>query len=135
MTDYLLDTNHASPLVTLDHPLREYVLGRFDQADTFAICTPIVTELLFGLRGLPRATRNLVEWRRLRLKFRFYATDETDAEVAAELQVSLRNKGQQLKTVDALIAAIALRYDLILLTTDKDFGAVPNLRCENWLKG
>ncbi len=132
MSDYLL--NHASPLVTLEHPRREQVLGRVDQADVFSVCTPIVTELLFGLSGLPRATRNLAEWRRLRLKFRFYATDEADAEVAAELQFSLRNKGQQLKTVDALIAAIALRYELILLTTDNDFRAVPNLRCKNWLK-
>ncbi|RIK38099.1 MAG: hypothetical protein DCC55_22160 [Chloroflexi bacterium] len=36
-------------------------------------------------------------------------------------------------TVDALIAALALRYELTLLTTDKDFWAVPGLRMENWL--
>ncbi len=26
MADYLLDTNHLSPLVTLNHPLRQQVL-------------------------------------------------------------------------------------------------------------
>ena len=35
---------------------------------------------------------------------------------------------------DALIAAVALRRDLTLLTTDGDFAAVPGLLCENWLR-
>jgi len=33
-----------------------------------------------------------------------------------------------------LIAAVALRYDLVLLTTDRDFLAVPHLMQENWLR-
>jgi tRNA(fMet)-specific endonuclease VapC len=49
------------------------------------------------------------------------------------LQVELRRQGWQLETVDALIVVVALRHDLVLLTTDRDFRAVPSLRCENWL--
>lgn len=45
----------------------------------------------------------------------------------------LRKRGWQLETADALIAATVLRYDLILLTTDKDFSAIPDLKRENWL--
>ena len=33
-----------------------------------------------------------------------------------------------------MLAAIALRYGLTLLTTDSDFAAVPGLPQENWLK-
>lgn len=51
------------------------------------------------------------------------------------LQVSLRRRGRQLETVDAIISAIALRYDLILLTTDRDFAIVPALNQQNWLGG
>jgi tRNA(fMet)-specific endonuclease VapC len=54
--------------------------------------------------------------------------------VAAALQSSLRRAGRQLATVDALLAAVALRHGLTLLTTDGDFDAVPNLRLENWLR-
>ena len=61
------------------------------------------------------------------------AVYELDAEFAAELQVALRGNGWQLATVDALIAAVALRYDLILLTTDRDFRTIPTLRREDWL--
>jgi predicted nucleic acid-binding protein len=36
-------------------------------------------------------------------------------------------------TVDAILAAIALRHSLTLLTTDRDFAAVPGLAQANWL--
>ena len=133
MADYLLDTNHASPLVTLSHPLRERVLLRLDADDTFMICVPVITETLFGIGLLPRATQNLAEWKQLRRQLPCILPDETDAEFAAELQISLRRRGRQLETVDALIVAVALRYKLVLLTTDNDFVAVPNLQRENWL--
>jgi tRNA(fMet)-specific endonuclease VapC len=133
MANYLLDTNHLSPLVTLDHPLRSQVLQSLQTGHTFAITVPGLTEMLYGISLLPRAKQNLAEWTRLRPNFICYIPDETDAEQAAELQVSLRRRGWQLETVDALIAAVALRYDLILLTADQDFNPVPRLNQENWL--
>lgn len=134
MAAYLLDTNHASPLVTPGHPLRQRVLERLDAGDSFAICVPILTETLFSIGILPRAVQNLAEWARLQPLFPCYIPDETDAALAAELQVALRRQGRQLATVDALIAVVVLRYDLILLTTDGDFQAVPHLQQENWLR-
>ena len=110
MADYLLDTNHASPLVTLSHPLRQQVLQRAQEGHRFAICVPVLTEVLFGIGLLPRAKLNIVEWARLKPHLPCY-----------------------IPTVDALIATIALRYRLTLLTTDKDFRAVPKLEYENWL--
>lgn len=59
-------------------------------------------------------------------------TNTAEAERAGHLQIALRRAGLQFKTVDAIIAAIALRDQLILLMTDGDFAAVPNLECENW---
>jgi tRNA(fMet)-specific endonuclease VapC len=132
MTNYLLDANHASPMVTLGHPLRQRVLS-LQVNGTFAIAVPVLVEVLYGLRLLPRSEQNLAEWARLRLNFYCYIPDESDAEQAAELQVLLRRRGWQLATVDALIAAVALRYNLTLLTTDKDFAAIPQLKQENWL--
>jgi len=133
MANYLLDTNHTSPLVTPSHPLRERILERLDAGDNFAICVPVITERLFGTGMLPRAKQNRIEWERLKPLLPCYIPDETDAELAAELQISLRRRGWQLETVDALIAALASRYNLTLLTSDKDFEAVPKLQYENWL--
>jgi predicted nucleic acid-binding protein len=133
MAAYLLDANHLSPLVTSDHPLRSRVLRQVRFGDSFAITAPALAEALFGIQTAPRAKNNLVEWQRLALVFIDYEVDKTDAERAVVLQLDLRRRGQTLRIIDALIAAVALRYNLILLTTDQDFNAVSGLAVENWL--
>lgn len=133
MTKYLLDSNHASTLVTLYHPLRKRVLTAIDEGHSFSIAVPVLTETIFGLSLLSRASQNLEEWYRLRQKSRCCILDEDDAQKAALLRVSLRRRGRQLETVDSLIAAVALRYDSVLLTTDKDFDPVVDLKRENWM--
>ncbi len=133
MPDFLLDTNHVASLMTIGHPLRKRILQRLEtRDDTFAIHILILAEMLFGIGILPRAKQNLAEWARLKSNFKCYIPDRTDAEQAAELQISLRRQGWQLETVDAFIAVTALRYNLTLLTTDNDFQAVPGLLKENW---
>lgn len=133
MTNYLLDTNHASPLVTFDHPLRRRLLVAINAGHTFALTTVTIAELIYGFGLLPRAAKNRQEWDRLRSSFRIVVIDEQDALESAEMRIRLRHRGWQLSTVDALIAAIALRYDFTLLTSDADFDVVPELKHTNWL--
>ena len=133
MANYLLDTNHLSPLVTLGHPLRQQILQSLDEGDTFAISVPVLTETLYGIGILPRAKRNLQEWEQLQPNFHCYIPDVVDAKRAAQLRILLRGQGWQLETIDALIAIVALRNNLILLTTDGDFQRIPQLNQENWL--
>lgn len=134
MSNYLLDTNHLSPLVTPGHPLRQRFFQRLRAGDNFGISIPVITEFLFGIGLTPRVMQNRQEWERLRALFTVYVPNEKDSISAAELQIALRKRGRQLETVDALIAALALHYELILLTTDRDFQTVPNLIQENWLQ-
>ncbi len=133
MAQYLLDTNHLSPLVTHGHQLRDRVLLRVTQGDGFAIPAPALCEFLFGIQRVPRAATNMAEWKRLRVNFGYHDIRRKDAEDAANLQVLLRSQGWQLATVDALIAIVALRSEAILLTTDRDFAAISGLQQENWL--
>ena len=77
----------------------------------------ILQELLQGFSG-PSAADSIVE--------RFAAlpmlVPETDDYVkAASLRNQCRRKGVQVGTIDALIAQLAIRYELQLLTADKDF--------------
>jgi len=102
VTHYLLDTNHASPLVTLTHPLRLEILTRISDGHAFAINAPALTETLYGLYMLPRVEENMIEWSRLRQAIDCYKVDEQDAEMASALQVILRRKGWQLATSDRL---------------------------------
>jgi predicted nucleic acid-binding protein len=77
----------------------------------------ILQELLQGFLG-PKAQTQIVE--------RFAALpllqpDRDDHISAASLRNTCRRKGVQLGTVDALLAQLCIRHDVMLLTTDKDF--------------
>ena len=77
----------------------------------------ILQELLQGFAG-PRARRQIIE--------RFSALpllvpDRQDHVEAAEVRNRCRRAGVQIGTIDALLAQICIRYELTLLTTDRDF--------------
>jgi len=127
MANYLLDTHHAAVLVTLAHPLRQRVLLRLQAGDTFAITVPVVAETLYGIGLLPRATQNLAEWAKASAQPRMLHPMKPMRRTPPRLQRSLRRQGWRLETVDAFIAVVALRYNLVLLTSDNDFAPVPNL--------
>lgn len=132
MASYLLDSNHASRLVTIGHALPRRISQSIAAGDRFHLTILVVAETVFGFSTLPRATQNAQEWAIWRPLLTLLDTDEADALDAARLRVTLRRRGRQLGTVDALIAAVALRYNLTLLTADNDFAAVPSLATDNW---
>ncbi len=132
MAEYLLDTNHISPLVTFGHPVREKILTQLKAGDSFSIPSVALHEFLFGIALLPRSKRNLQEWDVLKGLFAYYGIDKTIAGQAAQLRIALRQKGWQLEAVDSLIAIVALQNNLQLLTTDKDFLGIPNLESDSW---
>lgn len=47
--------------------------------------------------------------------------DRTDHVAAAQVRNECRRKGVQVGTIDALLAQLCLRHDLVMLSTDRDF--------------
>jgi predicted nucleic acid-binding protein len=77
----------------------------------------VLQELLQGFSG-PKAQEQIVD--------RFAALalvvpDREDHIAAAALRNSCRKQGVQVGTIDALLAQLCIRHDLVLLTTDDDF--------------
>ena len=72
------------------------------------------------------------DWQKYQNLFVYYDIDRDNAERSASLRIELRRRGRQLTAIDAMIAVIALRYGLILVTTDQDFVSIPGLHLENW---
>jgi tRNA(fMet)-specific endonuclease VapC len=55
--------------------------------------------------------------------------------VYGELRTHLERDGQPIGGIDLLIAAQALSLGLTLVTdNEREFGRVPGLVCENWLR-
>jgi len=88
------------------------------QGEEIVVTTGLVLqELLQGFTG-PRARRDIIE--------RFAALplvhpDRQDHIDAADLRNRCRRAGVKVGTIDALLAQLCIRHDLILLTTDNDF--------------
>jgi predicted nucleic acid-binding protein len=85
--------------------------------ETIVVTGLVLQELLQGFSG-PKARKDLID--------RFTALplltpDRQDHIDAAELRNRCRRAGLQIGTIDAAIAQLCIRHDLMLLTTDKDF--------------
>ena len=77
----------------------------------------VLQELLQGFAG-PRARKDIIE-RFAALPL--LAPERQDHIDAAELRNRCRRAGLQIATIDALLAQLCIRHELILLTTDQDF--------------
>lgn len=77
----------------------------------------VLQELLQGFAGA-KASEQIVE------RFSAFAMIQPDREdyvAAAGLRNTCRRAGVQIGTVDALIAQLCIRHELVLLSTDQDF--------------
>jgi len=98
-------------------PELKILLKSLDTGEEIYSTGVILQELLQGFSGA-KAASAIVE--------RFVAIpmlvpDTSDHIQAAEIRNRSRRKGVQVGTIDALIAQLSLRYELSLLTADKDF--------------
>jgi predicted nucleic acid-binding protein len=85
--------------------------------ETIVVTGLVLQELLQGFAG-PKARRDIID-RFAALPL--LAPDRTDHIDAAELHNRCRRAGLQIGTIDAVIAQLCIRHDLMLLTTDNDF--------------
>jgi hypothetical protein len=92
------------------------------EAEPFALTGVIVTEILQGLRrDVHRIEHFLSMWELLEpLGFSTYREASSISRLA-------RSKGISLKTIDTLIAAIALEHHASLFSLDKDFSRIARI--------
>jgi len=77
----------------------------------------VLQELLQGFRGAKAQTLIIERFAALPV----LQPDREDHIGAAMLRNACRQAGVQIGTIDALLAQLAIRHDLTLLTTDQDF--------------
>ncbi len=129
----LVDTSVWSLALRRDGPIesREVVALReaLDGADSVVTTGLILQELLQGFSG-PKAKEAIIE--------RFGALpliqpDRQDHVAAAEVRNACRRGGVQIGTIDALLVQLCGRYEMTLLSSDKDFAnAVQHVPFRLW---
>jgi tRNA(fMet)-specific endonuclease VapC len=80
-----------------------------------------------------RRQENINTLERLLSAYTQWPFDAQAARVFGQTKTLLRRMGKTVADVDLQIVSIALVNDLTILTADKAFANVPNLRTENWL--
>jgi tRNA(fMet)-specific endonuclease VapC len=133
MARYLLDTNHLSDMVKPVSPLRERVFQSHRAGNRFGVCVPVLCELEAGLERLKKRDRPRRLLNRLLTHIRLWPIGRTAARLYGEVDVELTRAGRVLSQVDMMIAALAREMNLTVLTTDRDFEALPDIKTENWL--
>ena len=131
MTRLLLDTNIWIGLAKGDAQLK-IRLGLLKPSQV-CCCSVVRAELMFGARKSQRVDSNLAGFTRLLQPFESLPFDDEAAEYYGLLRVALERGGTPIGANDLLIAAIALRRDLVLVTRNhREFARVPGLRTEEW---
>jgi len=130
---YIIDTNHLSAAIDRVSPLRERLRRARRAGTALGTCVPVLGELEAGIQqtsdptGCRRALNNLLGF------VRVWPLEYAVARLFGELFLELRRRGRVLSQVDIFIAALSQQMNLTILTSDRDFEALPEVRTENWL--
>jgi predicted nucleic acid-binding protein len=133
MPGYLLDTNHLSAAIGPDVALRDRIDNCHRVGERFGTCVPVLCELEAGVCGLFRPDIPRRQLERLLKYVRIWPLERGLPSYYGALHLELKKKGRALSYVDILIAAMARMRNCTILTADKDFSAVPDVRTENWI--
>ena len=133
MTAYLLDTNHAAQVMGGPDTLRELLEHRGQPEDRFFISITVLSELYFAAYASRRQAQNLQSINRLLDHIPLLDFDVVAAEEYGRIKSELKAKGRSIPGTDAQIAAVARLHDLTVLSDDRHFQYVDNLRVESWL--
>lgn len=129
---YLLDTNQVGEAVTPVSVVRRRIAAARLRGSKLGTCVPVLCEIEAGIQYVKDPDAYRSNLRRLLGQVRVWPIDPTTARLYGEIHQDLRRRGRVLSQVDIMLAALARQMNLTLLTTDRDFEALPDLRTEDW---
>lgn len=130
---YLLDANTASYVIKGNIPRVRQRLLKVPMAQ-LAISAVTEAELLFGAARKPEAVRLKVAVEEFLLRVEALPWNSKAARHYAEVRATLERHGKPMGNLDIMIAAHALALEAILVTNDRVFRRLGNLKLEDWTK-
>jgi tRNA(fMet)-specific endonuclease VapC len=128
---YLLDTNTASYVIKGNLP---GVRARLQKTAVSEVAISVITEaeLRFGVLRLPGATRLAFVVEEFLRFINIQAWDSACAQSYAQLRASVEQEGQPLGNLDLMIAAHSLALGTTLVSSDRVFRRVKDLKLQDW---
>jgi tRNA(fMet)-specific endonuclease VapC len=130
---YLLDTNTASYAIKGNVPS---VRERLQQHAPAEVAISVITEaeLRFGVLRLPGAKRLAFVVEEFLRFIDIRPWDSAAAQNYAQLRASIEQAGRPIGNLDLMLAAHSLAMGTILVSSDRVFGRVKDLKLENWAR-
>jgi tRNA(fMet)-specific endonuclease VapC len=128
---YLLDTNTASYVIKGNVPRVRERLLRVPMAEV-GISVVTEAELRFGVARKPEALRLKAAVEEFLLRVESLPWDSEAAQSYARLRAGLEREGNPMGNLDMMIAAHALASEVVLVTSDRVFRRVKQLKIEDW---
>jgi tRNA(fMet)-specific endonuclease VapC len=125
---YLLDTNIIIALFANDAAVVEQI----KQAHEVFIPSVVIGELYYGAQRSGRVEANTKRVNEFAAENVILGCDVETAKWYGEIKDGLRKKGRPIPENDVWVAALALQYDLTLVSRDEHFDQVASLRIEAW---
>ncbi|MEM7532657.1 MAG: type II toxin-antitoxin system VapC family toxin [Chloroflexota bacterium] len=131
--DYLFDTNHATSVMASAPVITAKMRQAQFHGHQFGISTTVLAELFYAVYNSQKRKQNSARLQSFRDQVDFWPFDEAAAEEFGIIRVEVKSKGRPMPVADVQIAAVARVNNLTVLTADRHFTYVPNLKHENWL--
>jgi tRNA(fMet)-specific endonuclease VapC len=130
---YLLDTNVCIHLLNKDGSLEFIQKFAVRPATNFKLCSIVKSELYYGANKSSKRPQNLEKLEQFFQQFESLPFNDLCAKFAGEIRSQLTTLGIPIGSNDLLIAAVALAYDLTLITHNtREFSRVDGLKYEDW---
>jgi tRNA(fMet)-specific endonuclease VapC len=126
--ELLADTNAVAHYLNGDWTVRRIL------DDCSELFVPVIVwgELLFGAKISTQIEVNLAKVDNFVHRSIILPCDEETASIYSDIRSQLKKIGRPIPDNDIWIAAIALQYNLPVITRDKHFDVVPNLQLVTW---
>src|SRR5260370_36907007 len=134
MAAYLLDTNHVGLAVDRASLVGQRIVGARLAGLRLGTCLPVLCEIEAGLRQVRQKAKYRLDLNHLLVQLRLWPIDLKTARIFGDIYMELRRTGRVLSQVDIMVAALARQMKLTILSTDRDFEAIPAIRREDWHK-
>ena len=125
---FLTDTNIVIALFANDSTVQQHL------RDAVEVFTPAIVlgELYYGAYKSSRVKENVSRINEFASQNAVLFCDAATAQWYGQIKDGLRKKGRPIPENDIWIAAIALQYDLILVTRDDHFQEIAGLQIQRW---
>lgn len=129
---YLLDTNACIHHLKVTNSPITRKLATWQRTD-IAVCAVTKAELFYGAMGSNNPTQTLRRQQEFLALFVSLPFDDQAGLIHGRIRAQLQRQGIPIGPYDSQIAAIALAYDLILVTHNtREFSRVEGLQLEDW---